>query len=74
MKPWGSCCLKTEMAEDREKDLKKKIQVELFFWHPGKCLAGISRSWMEIPFVVAGIVSGPRSGCVPGVLVFFCPF
>lgn len=28
--------------------------------------------WMEIPFVVAGIVSGPRSGCVPGVV--FIPF
>lgn len=72
MKPWGSCCLKTEMAEDRE-GKKPKIQVELFFWHPGKCLAGepgIFSSWMEIPFVVAGIVSGTRSGMCPLFFLF----
>lgn len=60
------------MAEDRG-GKKPKIQVELFFWHPGKCLAGepgIFSSWVEIPFVVAGIVSGTRSGVCPLFFLF----
>lgn len=52
------------MAEDRE---KKKIQVELFFWHPGKCLAG----WKFLLLLLALSVA-PGAGVCP--VWFLFPF